>query len=66
MSIQNEQLQYFFTAFKLEKLTISKSLLKSIYWALSLPTSKLLFVLTLIDTLRMSADNNKILAKFAE
>lgn len=52
MSIQDEQLQFFFAAFKLDKLTISKSLLKSIYWALSLPTSKF----PLLTTFRPAQD----------
>jgi len=41
---------------KHDKLTISKSLLKSIYWALSLPQ----------NPLKLSAEHSKALVKFAE
>jgi hypothetical protein len=40
LQITEDQLQYFLPTFKLDKPSISKSLLKSIYWALSLPNSK--------------------------
>jgi len=37
LMIRDDQIQFFLTALKLDKTTISKSLLKSIYWAMSLP-----------------------------
>ena len=39
--ITDEQMPHFIQALKQDKLTISKSLLKSIYWALTLPSSKI-------------------------
>ncbi len=44
IQISDEHIPNFIQALKQDKLTISKSLLKAIYWAMTLPNSKLIFV----------------------
>jgi len=67
MVITDDHIQYFLSAFKLEKNSISKNLLKSIFWALTLSHSKILLSKKYdIDTLKMSSENGKLVAKVAE
>jgi hypothetical protein len=54
--IADEHMPNILQALRHDKLTISKSLLKSIYWALTLPSSPL----------KLSRDNNSALVKIAE
>ena len=56
ISIHDEHMPSFLQALKQDKLLISKSLLKSIYWALTLPQNQL----------KLSKENNAALVKIAE
>lgn len=56
IAIADEHMPSFLQALKQDKLLISKSLLKSIYWALTLPQNQL----------KLTKDNNAALIKIAE
>ena len=56
LCITDSQMEYILPAFKLNKQTIAKNLLKSLYWALTL----------LKNPLVLSAENAKQLAKVGE
>ena len=56
MHIGDEHLPNILHALRQDKLTISKSLLKSVYWALTLPS----------NALKPSRENNLALIKIAE
>lgn len=61
-------MQYFLPTFKLEKQSISKSLIKSLYWALTFPGCKSINIniILLIEQLRLNSENKAALAKVAE
>lgn len=56
IAIADEHMVSFLQALKQDKLLISKNLIKSIYWALTLPQ----------NPLRLSKENNAALVKIAE
>jgi hypothetical protein len=65
--LQEQQVQQFILpAFKLEKQNIAKNLLKSLYWALTLGTSKFNVNADLLDPLKLSKDQFAQLQKIAE
>ncbi len=64
--ISDEQLEQILPAIKLDKMIISKSLLKSVCWAMNLPASKRILCDPPADALKPSAANNKKLAAMAE
>lgn len=64
-------MQYFLPTFKLEKPSISKSLIKSLYWALTFPGCKIIkttlkITFQNIESLRLNSENKAALAKVAE
>ncbi len=65
--ISDEHIPAFLSALKQDKLAISKNLIKSIYWALTLPQSKHHMKSHLdLDPLKLSRDNNQQLSKITE
>ncbi len=58
IQISDEHIPNFIQALKQDKLTISKSLLKSIYWAMTLPHSKIVLIHFCLDQLKLSKENN--------
>jgi hypothetical protein len=67
MQISDDQMQFFIPAFKLDKPSISKSLLKSIYWALTLATSNTHKQYHFyIDPLKLSVENANALGMISE
>lgn len=57
IAITDDHMPSILQALRQDKLTISKSLLKSIYWALTLPSSKTNFP-NILDPLKLSKENN--------
>ena len=68
LQIKEEQLKYILPAFKTDKTSVCKNLIKSLYWALSLNKSKFpfSFILSFVDGLKPNADNAKKILKISE